>query len=293
LNAQFGIEGVARFEPGPGGLTRLAITAPAAEAHLNLHGAFLTHYRPAGRQPVLWLTRQAVFRKGNHVHGGVPICHPWFAFRDDDPAAPLHGFAALADWTVEAVEKTDAGVAATLVLDVTAETNAHWTHPLRVRYRVAVGEALDMTLETANVGDEPATITEALHTYYLVSDVRNVRLLGLENTDYFDKNAGRPRRSGDEPLTFAGPTDLVFQNTAATCVLDDPGLGRRIRIEKSGSRSTVVWNPWAERAAAMAEYGDDEWPHMLCVETANALDNAVTIPPGETHTLTAKISVEV
>jgi glucose-6-phosphate 1-epimerase len=54
----------------------------------------------------------------------------------------------------------------------------------------------------------------------------------------------------------------------------------------------VVWNPWVDKARRMPDFGDDEWPEMLCIETANALDDAVTVPPGESHTLAARIRVE-
>jgi D-hexose-6-phosphate mutarotase len=30
-------------------------------------------------------------------------------------------------------------------------------------------------------------------------------------------------------------------------------------VAKSGSASTVVWNPWQAKAAAMADFGDDEY----------------------------------
>jgi hypothetical protein len=30
---------------------------------------------------------------------------------------------------------------------------------------------------------------------------------------------------------------------------------------------------------------------MICIETANAADHAITLPPGATHTMTAAIAV--
>jgi len=36
----------------------------------------------------------------------------------------------------------------------------------------------------------------------------------------------------------------------------------------------------------------DGWKEMLCVETANAADNAVHLSPGASHRLAAKLRIE-
>jgi D-hexose-6-phosphate mutarotase len=97
---------------------------------------------------------------------------------------------------------------------------------------------------------------------------------------------------GSEPLRFTGETDRVFVNTTATTKLIDPGFHRTIVIEKSGSNTTVVWNPWTAKAKAMTDFGDDEWPLMACIETANSGENSVTLEPGQRHTMIARIRVE-
>jgi D-hexose-6-phosphate mutarotase len=38
----------------------------------------------------------------------------------------------------------------------------------------------------------------------------------------------------------------------------------------------------------MADLGD-EWPHFVCVEAANIRANAITLQPGEQHTMTVII----
>jgi glucose-6-phosphate 1-epimerase len=42
----------------------------------------------------------------------------------------------------------------------------------------------------------------------------------------------------------------------------------------------------------MPDFGDDEWPRMLCVETANVGEQAPTLAPGGTHVMTATLGVE-
>ena len=56
---------------------------------------------------------------------------------------------------------------------------------------------------------------------------------------------------------------------------------RKIRVEKSGSTSTVVWNPWIAKARAMADFGDEEYHGMVCVEAGNVGENKVTLAPGK------------
>jgi hypothetical protein len=74
--------------------------------------------------------------------------------------------------------------------------------------------------------------------------------------------------------------------------LRDPHSPRRITVSKTGSRTTVVWNPWIDKAKAMPDFGDDEWPNMLCIETANAADDAVTLAPGKSHVMIARINAQ-
>jgi D-hexose-6-phosphate mutarotase len=149
-----------------------------------------------------------------------------------------------------------------------------------------------MRFAVQNTGSEPFSYEAALHTYLSVADVRVVSITGLENTAYVDKVSGGTRRHhGAEPLRFTGETDRVFLNTSSTCVLHDPGLNRQLTVAKTGSSTTVVWNPWEGKAAAMSDFGKSEWPRMACIETANAGENAITLPAGESHEMTATISV--
>jgi D-hexose-6-phosphate mutarotase len=53
-----------------------------------------------------------------------------------------------------------------------------------------------------------------------------------------------------------------------------------------------VWNPWIEKAEKMGDFGPEGYRGMVCVESANAVDNVVTVLPGAEHVLQAVISVE-
>ena len=163
-----------------------------------------------------------------------------------------------------------------------------------LRHRIAISSELRMTLEVENTSSSAFTFEEALHTYFAVADVREASATGLEGASYLDKTEGfKAKTVGAEPLRFTGETDRVFPNHHGTCVIADRPTARRIVIEKSGSATTVVWNPWIAKAAAMADFGDEEWPQMLCIETANAGADAVTLAAGARHAMTAVVRAEM
>jgi glucose-6-phosphate 1-epimerase len=239
------------------------------------------------------VSHRSPFAADKPIRGGVPLIFPWFGSRADHPESPAHGFARTAEWQVESLsEDGDGVVTAAFRLTADARTRTLWPYDFSLGYRVAIGRTLTLTLEVENTSSEPFTFEDALHTYFAVADVRQTATSGLENAEYIDKtDAFLRKKQGPEPLRLTRETDRVFENTRQTCVLDDPGLHRRITVEKSGSQTTVVWNPWSAKAAAMTDFGDDDWPRMLCIETANTGANAITLAPGKTHSNRAVISV--
>lgn len=289
LQARFGMAGVARFEAGAGGLTRLVLNSAQGEAEIYLHGAHVTRYRPAGQAEALFMSGQSWFEADKPIRGGVPICFPWFGPRAGHPQSPAHGFARLRDWGVEAVRQfKDGSVAATLKLASDDATRAIWPHDFEARYTVTVGSVLEMALEVRNTSPQAFTFEEALHTYFAVGDVKKVSVEGLEGTEYLDKvDQARRKVQGKEPITIVGETDRLYLNTRATCMIHDPAGARRFIVAKHGSEATVVWNPWIAKAKAMPDFGEDEWPGMICLEALNAADNAVTLEAGRAHVMRA------
>ncbi|HYL79705.1 MAG TPA: D-hexose-6-phosphate mutarotase [Candidatus Acidoferrum sp.] len=291
LQDRFAIPGVVRFEQGPGGLTRVVVDTPRSEAHVYLHAAHVTHYQPRGDRPVLFMSQRSWFEPGAPIRGGVPIVFPWFGPKAGEPSAPMHGFARLAEWTVESVSQTpDGSVRLVLGLEAEATTHPSWPHACSLQYRVVIGEELDLALEVCNRSDAAIIFEEALHTYLTVGDARQISVAGLAGSRYIDKTDGM-RRKVQEPelLRIAGETDRVYLGTHATCIVEDPVAGRHLRVEKSGSEATVVWNPWIAKAKAMPDFGDDEWLRMLCIESGNVADHAVTLAPGQRHEMRVSI----
>lgn len=294
LQDRHGIPGVLRFEPGANGLTRAAVTTPQAKAHVYLHGAHVTHYQSHGQASLLFLSARSRFQPGAPIRGGVPVVFPWFGPHPGDPSAPMHGFARTSDWQVESASQAkDESVALVLRLDSAARAQSVWPHRFVSRYRVAIAATLGLTLEVHNVSREPLIFEETLHTYLAVGDVRRITVRGLESTQYIDKTDGMRRKTqGSDPISITGETNRVYLDTRATCVVEDPVGMRRLVVEKRGSDSTVVWNPWIAKARAMLDLGDDEWPRMLCIESGNVAANAVRISPDQCHEMRLVIRSE-
>jgi glucose-6-phosphate 1-epimerase len=289
LNSRFSVPGVV-FHDGPGALETVEIENCHATARVALQGAHLLAWQPRDEEPVLWLSEAARFEAGVAVRGGVPVCWPWFGPHPTDPALPQHGFARTAEWQVVAVER--------LYGDRTRITfrlpDGHgapaWPHRTELVYVITVGRTLELDLVTRNAGDEPVTVGQALHTYLRVSDYREVTVLGLEGCRFLDKLDGREGVQ-DRPLRVAGRTDRLYVESTRDLVVEDPGLGRAIRITRRNSHSTVVWNPGLDGVSPAADFGPGGSRSMLCVEAANAGPDVVRLEPHAVHLLFARYGV--
>ena len=283
-----------RMDAGRGGLQRLLVETPAAEAEIYLHGAHVTQFQPRGQKPVLFMSEKSSFEAGKPIRGGVPIIFPWFGARSDGRTGPAHGFARLMQWELTGAEEiADGDIDLNLRLVSNETTRQEWDGDFELNYTVRVGAMLSLKLDVRNASEREMRVEEALHTYLAVSDVKKVSVEGLAGVTYADRvGAPRTETEGAAPIRVTAETDRIYMNTQSTCVVDDPGWKRRLIVEKAGSNATVVWNPWITKAKAMPDFGDDEWPGMLCIETCNVQQCAVTLAPGESHTMIATIRVE-
>lgn len=273
------IPNVATFSDTPGGLTRLDIATEKATAEIYLYGAHVTHYQPAEQPPVLFLSKKSFIEPGKAIRGGVPLIFPWFGPRAGFSA---HGFVRTAEWELESLVQNAGDIQIVLRMSSNDATRAAWPHDFLLRHRITVGDTLEMIVEVENTSSSPFTYEDALHTYFIVADALEVTVSGLDGAEYLDGVDGgqRKRQAGD--IRIECETDRLYLNTTTACTVDDPSLGRHIVVEKSGSNSTVVWNPWQGKGMSLADLGE-EWPRMICIETVNARENAITLAPGERH----------
>lgn len=301
LNEQFGIPGALSLETTPGGLTVAQITTPAASASVYLHGAHITQWTPSRQKPVLYLSPRTDLAPGKPIRGGIPVIFPWFGPRSGTPApphsdqpGPSHGFARISGWNLAFAALSGDDLHLSLTLGPNQQSReAGFDHfGLSMNFRIGRTLGLEFTVAN-NPGAQPLVFEQALHTYYAVADATHVRVNGLGGTTYIDKRDDMKHKvlpAG--PLTFTAATDRVFLDTTSTCTIDDPAGHRRIIVEKAGSHSTVVWNPWSTLAPTLPDMDPEGWLKMVCVETANVDKNAITLAPGATHTMSFKVSVE-
>jgi glucose-6-phosphate 1-epimerase len=294
LKSRFAIPGAVSVDAGRGGLVVLEVTTSQARASIFVHGAHVARYRPIDEEQVLFLSDKSRFAAGKAIRGGVPVIFPWFGDHGERSDLPAHGFARQSAWSLERTEQTgDGRVVVELVLRDSERTRSLWPHAFELIHTITVGPTLEMSLSVANTGDRPFRFEEALHTYYRVDDLRRTAISGLAGATYIDKvDAGQRKSQADAWLTPGGETDSVYLRSVASCAIDDPGLGRRIVVDKRGSRSTIVWNPWIVKASRMADLDDEEWRNMVCLESGNVADDAVSLDAGATHEMTVTVRVE-
>ena len=254
----------------------------------------MCEWTPAGQTiSALFLSPRATFAAGQAIRGGVPVCFPWFANHPSDATKPAHGFARTRLWQVADIARDDADhvrVAFRLASD--AATRALWPAEFSATLTVSIGRVLAMTLDVENTGADEIAFESALHTYLTVGDVEQIRIHGLERTRFVDKVDGfTEKTAGDAPIGIVGEIDRVYLDTTAPCTVDDPILGRRIRVEKDRSLATVVWNPGYEKARGVADIGAEAWRRFVCVETANCRPHVVRLAPRAHHAMTTRIEI--
>ena len=283
-------EGV-HLRRGPGDLDYVHVRAAAGSAVLCLQGAQVLEYTSAlSAAPLLWVSESAEAGRGRPLRGGIPICWPWFGPHPDRADAPAHGPARITPWTLQAAERVGDAVELVLRMGMPgAALLASWRAELELR--VEVGDSLRLSLRTRNLAERPMRMTEALHAYLRVGDLRRVRLQGLDGAACVDKLAAMRAGVHHGDLRFDGPIDRMFVGTTSSCLLEDPVLRRHIRVTKQGSASTVVWNPWQEGAANMPDMRGASWDQMLCVEAGNVERDQLTLDPATEHVLGAHYQV--
>lgn len=293
LNKKFALPDQVSFRATDSGMQVIDIDTDQASASIALQGAHLMTWAPRDAQPIIWLSKAAKLAPGKSIRGGVPICWPWFGPHDLKPELPGHGFARTVPWDLRDVQMLQSGAIQLLFrIEQSDATRAQWPHASEAEMLMSIGSTLEMTLITRNNDSKPFTIGDALHTYFEVGDVRETKVQGLDGCPYFDKVDGGQRKQQSGAVTIDQEVDRIYINSTADCVIEDPVLKRRIRIAKTGSASTVVWNPWIEKANKMGDLGDNGYLKMLCVESTNAASDVVSIPAGGEHRLWVRYSVE-
>lgn len=292
LNQQFCLPGSLSFHPGAGGLTTAVLNNRFGAALVTLAGAHVMSYRPHGGREALWASPSAAAEISQAMRGGIPLCWPWFALHPSDPQRlPIHGFAR-AQWfdVLASASLPDGETRLTLRAAHTAETLRAWPFEFELLVTITLGQSLSVVCTARNPGSRPYQYTGALHPYFRVSRIERVTLRGLEGAQYLDYNDDLRQKQQTGALTFPARVDNIYTNNTADLVIEDAGYDRAIHIHKTGSRTTVVWNP-AQEDAGSPDVGAGQHVFFLCVESANAGGETVTVAPGAQASLGMDISI--
>ncbi|MEA1956335.1 MAG: D-hexose-6-phosphate mutarotase [Campylobacterota bacterium] len=264
------------------GFEYIEITNKVASAKIALQGAHLFRYKTDVEH--LWVSSIAKFEKGKAIRGGVPICWPQFG-KPKDSKLKQHGFARESMFELVESKDSDAMTIVTLKLIDAKDENFNYGCELSITFYI--GEELKIELTTKNLDTKQIKITQALHTYFAISHISNISIRGLENKPYLDQLDAKFKKDSDA-IAIVEEVDRIYQDVDSPIILED--ADKTINITNTNSASTIVWNPWIEKAKNTKDMDDDGYENFVCIESANALDDFVVLEGGESYILTTKQS---
>ncbi|MFP3517991.1 D-hexose-6-phosphate mutarotase [Pseudomonas sp. SIMBA_077] len=264
-------------------------------------GAQVLSYQVGDEPPIIWRNEKAQFKHGHPIRAGIPVCWPWFgnfarnpdsvqAMRDSDEPATAHGLVRTLEWELLKLKNNGGTLHIELGLPHLEGGLPGWPHDVALTLSLRLDTQLQIDLISHNRGPVPVTISQALHSYFAVSDVRDVQVEGVAGLTYIETLEDWKRVQQVGNLTFSGETDRIYLNAPTKLSIVDSEWKRSIELTSTGSRSAVIWNPWIDKAATLDDMASDGWQRMLCIETANVMDDVITLEPGATHTMGVKIT---
>ncbi|XP_055821647.1 putative glucose-6-phosphate 1-epimerase [Solanum dulcamara] len=282
------------------GVEQVLLRNPSgASVRVSLHGGQVLSWKTDHGEELLFISREATFKPPTAVRGGIPICFPQFG-----KAGSLeeHGFARNRMWNIDnnppplQSNHSNDKTYIDLLLKSSADDLKVWPHDFEFRLRVALAldGSLALTSRIRNISSKNFSFYIAHQTYFSVSDISDVRVEGLETLDYLENLFDGERFPGKgNAVTFESEVDRVYLSSIEEiAVLDhNPWNSRTFLIKNEGLPDVVVWNPWEEKSVAIADLGDEEYEHMVCVGGA-AIEKPITLEKGEKWTGTLKLSVK-
>lgn len=292
LNKQHGLKEHVVFKEEEG-LVMVYLSNQLANCKVSLYGGQVLSFVPKGQEDLLLMSTASAMEDGKAIRGGIPLCFPWFGPNKENPDPPKHGFARLLNWQVKGTQQLVTGATRlVLTLSDSVLTRQWWDFRFTSELVIEAGEELSVKWQVKNISELPFTITNALHSYFKVGAISKVSIEGLRGVPYMEEIRSDEAFAGDDDaIVIQREVDRSYTDTTATCQIVDAALNRTIVVKKSGSQSTVVWNPWADLARQMVDLGDEDYQHFVCVETANVWHNAVEIEPQAEHVMQMTVAL--
>lgn len=270
----------------PNGLDYVEIDTPLCEARIFMQGAQIDRFTPKGKPPLLWVSSADDYQPGHGIRGGIPVCWPWFGM-SNHPEWPQHGFARTRIWTLDSVQLRNDIAELKFSLSINDEDRISWPHDTKVELLFTLSDTLSVSLINTNLSDETVSLTQALHTYFPIGDIHQLKATGFSGAHYIEFGKGPYAQATDEVI-FNQETDRVYNALGSQQQLHTPqGV---INVCRRNSQSAVLWNPWIDKSKQLARFNHDDYLTMVCLEAANVLEDNVTLAPYGSHTLTTEIS---
>ena len=219
------------------------------------------------------------------------MCFPWFRGKRGDPQAPAHGFVRTKAWQIESIEQGGGAVTVSMFTESDEQTKKWWPADFRLLHRATFGRELSLELAVTNTGTASLCFEEALHAYYRVGNIEMTRAQIPDALHYFEGTDLKHKKIQLGDILITSETDRLYLNTKDAIELEDPLLHRRICVTKENSRTTVVWNPWEQKAHSLSDLAAEEWKEMICIEPCNVSDFAVDLAPGQQHAMKSVVRV--
>ena len=276
-----------RLEQFENGFEYLELENELCKAKIALQGAHLFSFDPKSQKPIIWLSEKSHFKLGSAIRGGIPICWPWFGDHSDDSTLPKHGFARTSLFDYEILKDEKALSQIKFVLKSSKSSLTLWPYAFELNVIFTLCDTLHIELNTKNCDEKSFSITQGFHTYFKVSNVQKTSILGIENKTYLDFLVKKDFVQ-DRPLVIDKEVDRIYKAISNDIEIVDGKT--QINIKTRGSNSTVIWNPWIEKSKTMSDMSIDSYKNMLCIESANVLDDFKVIKPDESCSLSVTIS---
>jgi len=264
------------------GFEYITVTNEAASAKIALQGAHLFEYSVKESAEYIWLSKESHFKEGEAIRGGIPLCWPRFGNRD--ASLPQHGFARIAKFSLlDIVEISPTLTQVRFGLKETPKSLELWPFSFELEVIFEIGKQLSIAMHTKNCSQKQMMLTQALHTYFCVDDISKIKISGLEGIGFVDTLDDTTKKES-EPIVIDREIDRVYLGTKEKHIVFEDG-SKKLSIDAKGSDSCIVWNPWIEKCAKMSAMQPKAYREFVCIESANAFDDARYLAPGEVHSL--------
>ena len=292
LNTRFDRDNRLQFSAGEAGMVKVDITFHDATLELYLQGAHITRYQPSAGVEVLWMSDSAVYQPGKALRGGIPLCWPWFGADSENIDHPQHGYARTSDFSVVSTLADEQATRIILALDPARAPYPDWQDKVQLEFEIRLSDSLWMEMRSHNLSDSPLILSNALHSYFAIANHQRVAIPTVTGLTYLDKLQNYRSQQQSSAITLSGEVDRVYLAPPERIDLLDPDRQINTSISSWGNSNLVIWNPGAQKAQAMADFDDDGFEQMVCIEPANALEQSFTLQPGKCHRLGQLIKIE-